>query len=720
MARADMLIGLSEILSVLALVGFSAVTLWLLARPAARMAELMPAPQLLTLAAAATALWCAALALFAPGSSQAMVAQALRDLAMLGWLGATFWSATAPMSRPLRLIVRMLATICALTLALGAVAHLRAGTAAEAWMAPTLVFAAMIVAIGGLLIVDSGVRHARAGLRMPVMAVAGGFAMLWAYELNVQLIGALTGKTASTLIQLLPAVVLLILPTYVVAAMDVGRERMQLSRTAAMRTLILLAAAAYLVVIGLTGAIARLVGGDYAQLAQAASLVAALGTGGLLIASARARAWLSVTITKHFFEHRYDYRAEWMRFTATLGQGAKGEGDEEDRNLYRRVARALAELTGSPGARLMLPGAAGGFRVAEQWHWPVDGEADDATLSLRSAFMLQETRHIVDLDAQRRGAAGVKRASEGAAGEDLAIPDWLLADPRAWVVVPILHFQRMIAVVVLHRPPVSRALDWEDLDVLRIAGQQAASYLAESQSQQALSEARRFDEFNRRFAFIMHDIKNLASQIGLLARNAERHADNPDFRADMTQTLKISSERLSDLLVRLSPRERGPAAEAGRTLVEPILNDIAAEARPRRALFVGCQTGLAAWADAASLRQIVQHLVANAIDASAADSPVQVVAVAEQGRVRIDVIDQGVGMTRGFIRDELFKPFVSTKDGGFGLGAFEALQIAQAMGGAIDVESEPGKGSSFTLWLPLADAHAGTGDAAPMMKVASK
>ncbi|WP_310249253.1 XrtA/PEP-CTERM system histidine kinase PrsK [Sphingopyxis sp. BE259] len=695
-----MLGGVSEILSVLALVGFSAATLWLLARPSARMSALMPTPWMLTVAAGATALWCAPLALFGPGSSQAMVAQALRDLAMLGWLSTTFWSSGAPMSRPLRLILRMLVTICLLTLVLGAAAHWRAGAAAAPWMTPTMTFAAMIVATGGLLIVDSGVRHASAGLRTPVMAVAGGFAMLWAYELNVQLIGALTGKSASTLIQLLPAVVLLMLPTYIVAAMDIGRERMQLSRTAAMRTLILLGAAAYLVVIGLTGAIARLIGGDYAELAQAASLVVALGTGGLLIVSARVRAWLSVMITKHLFEHRYDYRTEWMRFTATLGHGANGDGGEDDRNLHRRVAKALAELTGSPGALLMLPGAGGSFRVAEQWHWPIDAEAEDATLSLRSAFMLQETRHIVDLDAERRG-----KSAQNAADDNLAIPDWLIADTRAWVVVPILHFQRMIAVAVLHRPAVSRALDWEDLDVLRIAGQQAASYLAESQSQEALSEARRFDEFNRRFAFIMHDIKNLASQIGLLARNAERHADKPDFRADMVETLKISAGRLSDLLVRLAPRARGPAAEAGRVLIEPILNEIAAEALPRRALFVGCQAGLSAWGDAGSIRQIVQHLVANAIDASDVGIPVQVVAVAEHGRARIDVIDQGSGMTRSFIRDELFKPFVSTKDGGFGLGAFEALQIAQAMGGAIDVESEPGRGSSFTLWLPLADAR---------------
>ncbi|WP_338425289.1 XrtA/PEP-CTERM system histidine kinase PrsK [Sphingopyxis kveilinensis] len=697
---------LSQILSAMALAGFAGAALWLLVRPRQRMAALMPAPRLLALAAATSALWAGAMMAFTPGAPQVIVAQMLRDLAMLMWLGATFWSPRAPMSRPLRLIARMLATICLLTLLFGGAAFLFGGAAADPWMGRTLVIVAMVVAVGGLIVLDAGVRHGGAGLRMPVMAVAGGFAMLWAYQLNVELIGALTGMRASALIALLPAVALLTLPTYVVAAMDVGRERMRLSRTAATRTLILLGAASYLILIAFTVAVARAAGGDYATLAQAISLVALLGAAALMLASARSRAWLSVMISKHFFEHRYDYRAEWMRFTATLGQG----DDEQDRNLYRRVAKALAELTGSPGALLMTPAAAGGFRIAEQWRWP-GGIAEDATLSLRSAFMLQETQHIVELDAERRGTGG-----DNVGGRDLAIPDWLIVDTRAWVIVPVLHFQRMIAIAVLHRPAVSRALDWEDLDVLRIAGQQAASYIAESQSQQALSEARRFDEFNRRFAFIMHDIKNLASQLGLLARNAERHADNPDFRADMTQTLKISAGRLSDLLVRLSPRERGRAAEPGRVLIEPVLNDIAAEVRPRRELFVGCKAGLAAWADAGSIRQIVAHLVANAIDASAAETPVQVVAVAEQRRVRIDVIDQGCGMTREFVRDELFKPFVSTKDSGFGLGAFEALQIAEAMGGAIEVASEPGRGSNFTLWLPLADAEGGAAIGAQMMK----
>ena len=242
---------LSQLLSALAFAGFGGVALWLLSRPRARMAALMPSPRWLIAAAIASAIWCAALYRFAPGSSEAMVARPLRDLAMLGWLGATFWPAQAPMPGP-RLILRLLVTICAIALVGGIAAHMQSA-AAGAWLSPALDVSAMIVAIGGLLIVDGAARGASVGLRMPVMAVAGGFAMLWAYELNVQLIGALTGKPASTLIHLIPAVALLMAPTFVLAAMDVGRERIRLSRSVATRTLVLLGAASYLILIGLTG-----------------------------------------------------------------------------------------------------------------------------------------------------------------------------------------------------------------------------------------------------------------------------------------------------------------------------------------------------------------------------------------------------------------------------------------------------------------------------------
>lgn len=452
-----LLAGLTHLFAGLGTLGFSGAAIWLLVRPRARMAALLTAPRATIAAAAAMAVWCGALWLAGPDSAAALVVQPLRDAAILLWLGASFWSAAAPMGRPLRLVQRLLLTICFLMFGIGALSIWQGGDAAESWAAPTLAISAMIVATGGLIVVDGGVRRASAAIRTPVLAIAGGFAMLWTYELNIQFIGALTGTRATTLIALLPAVALLILPLFVLAAMDVGRERIRLSRSVAARGMLLLAAAAYLVLIGVVGAVTRLIGGDYGEAAQGIFLIAALGIGGLLLLSAPTRAWLSVMISKHFFEHRYDYRAEWLRFTATLGQfgeraGDGVEGGEDGGDLHRRVAKALAELTGSPGALLLVPDGQGGFRAADRWRWTDAGEGEgqgDASLSPRSAYMLQETRHIVDLDAERAG----KR--QGA--EDLAFPDWLLSDPRAWVVVPVLHFQRMIAVVVLHRPQIGRA-----------------------------------------------------------------------------------------------------------------------------------------------------------------------------------------------------------------------------------------------------------------------
>ena len=61
-------------------------------------------------------------------------------------------------------------------------------------------------------------------------------------------------------------------------------------------------------------------------------------------------------------------------------------------------------------------------------------------------------------------------------------------------------------------------------------------------------------------------------------------------------------------------------------------------------------------------------------------------------------------MAPEFIRTRLFKPFNSSKPGGFGIGAFEARELIRAMGGRLDVESREGLGTRFQLRLPLADA----------------
>ena len=210
--------------------------------------------------------------------------------------------------------------------------------------------------------------------------------------------------------------------------------------------------------------------------------------------------------------------------------------------------------------------------------------------------------------------------------------------------------------------PSAGALDWEDFDLFRTAGIQAASYIAEARSQQALADARRFDEFNRRFAFIMHDIKNLVSQLSLVARNAERHADNPEFRADMIATLQSSVEE-DERPARPPFARRGARGRAARPVeVQPLLDAIAAARRRAHPVRVSGDAALVAKADPGGLEQALGHLVQNAIEASAAHEPVELRFFESGGDVAIEVIDRGHGMSAAFVRDRLFQPFVSTKE----------------------------------------------------------
>jgi len=74
--------------------------------------------------------------------------------------------------------------------------------------------------------------------------------------------------------------------------------------------------------------------------------------------------------------------------------------------------------------------------------------------------------------------------------------------------------------------------------------------------------------------------------------------------------------------------------------------------------------------------------------------------------VRICISDHGTGMDGDFIRNRLFQPFASTKPGGFGIGSFEARSLIAAMGGRLVVDSTPGVGSEFSIFLPAAQQAA--------------
>jgi putative PEP-CTERM system histidine kinase len=202
----------------------------------------------------------------------------------------------------------------------------------------------------------------------------------------------------------------------------------------------------------------------------------------------------------------------------------------------------------------------------------------------------------------------------------------------------------------------------------------------------------------------MHDLKNVAAQQSLLLQNAVRHRSNPAFIDDMLATVENSVQRITRLLEQLRG-ESAPAARARVKLadvVERALAECGAQApRPDWA-----PPPESAWvrADAGQLATVLGHLIRNAQDAATAQGHVSVRLGSSGGQAMIDIEDDGMGMDEDFIRNRLFKPFFTTKASkGMGIGAYQAREYVRALGGALSVASAPGRGSVFTVSLPLAE-----------------
>lgn len=639
---------------------------------------------LFPLALALTALWSLAVAGIGPGEAVTRLLGSMRSFAWLLLLGSIQRNARFARARSIGALMTfgVVGVVIATQGVLALVASIADPIAATRLDQATFLLQALS-SLGALILLHGLFPTAGSlGARLILAAVGA----MWLVDTNLCIARYLSAYGALEL-EAARGVAMALLAGVVGIALSRHDDReLRFSRTVTFHSLSVLGLILYFAAIILITRMIAGLGGEYARLAQTAFVFGSTATALVLGSTGWIRAWVRVKLAKHLFRHRYDYRAEWTRFTDTLGEPATGGP------LDQRLVKSVADLTDSP-AGLLFVADDGGLSVQAGWRWEGDALPPCGTHAL--ALHLETTGRILEMDEIRTGGRGGLLAEDRA-----AVPAAMIAREDAWVLVPLPHMGRLTGAILLTRPPIPRRLDWEDFDLLRIAGRQVASYLAEARAQDALSEARRFDEFNRRFAFILHDVKNIVSQLSLVARNAERHADNPAFRADMVATLNESATRMNDLLARLSVREP-PRADPLRPVP---LHEVAERAAARfrlNAVVADGDAGASAVTDPARLQQVVDHLVRNAIDASDG-TPVRIATGADGDAAWIDVIDQGRGMTAAFIRDELFRPFVSSKPTGFGIGAFEARQLAIAMGGRIDVDSRVGEGSRFRVVLPPA------------------
>lgn len=553
----------------------------------------------------------------------------------------------------------------------------------------------LALAVGTILVIENVYRNADEAQRWHVNLLCVALGGLALYDLVLYADAALFRRVSHALFLGRASATAVAAPLIALAA---ARNRrwdidIHVSRQAVFHSASLVLSGIFLLGLSAVGEVFRRTGAEWGLVAEISLIFAGILTIAVLATSGSTRSRLRGLLVDHFFSLRYDYRREWMRCIETLSAPETYVG------LHTRAVRALAEVVDSPaGALFVRDPDEVAFHWAGSWNLPAATSAIPPGHRLVSAF--RDGNWIVELD----------RMAEAR--------EWLPELPRLWLAVPLSHRGTLVGFVVLARARAPFKLDREVYELLRVISREVAGRVAEQHAVQVLQQTRELREYSQRFAFVIHDIKNVSGQLSMLLANAATHADNPEFQRDMLTTVRASVARITRLLTRLQPG----AQERARALIAPIerINDIVATFRRSRGAAVrveddGGDGGVAI--DPDSFDAVVVHLLNNAVEATAATAqtgptPVRVVLHHEGRGVLIDIVDTGPGMSAEFIRDELFRPFASTKREGHGIGAYQARELLRAAGGDLLVMSRLGAGTTMRMLLPAVRVAAA--DAAPL------
>jgi putative PEP-CTERM system histidine kinase len=457
------------------------------------------------------------------------------------------------------------------------------------------------------------------------------------------------------------------------------------SRRMVLHTATFLGTGLYLLAMAGAGYYVRYFGDSWGILAQTVFLFAA----GLLLlsllSSGRLKAKLRVFISKHFFNYKYDYREQWLRLITMLSE-------DSSMPLGERITQAVAQIVESPAGML--------WQLKEKHYVPT------FTWNLPFPEGISEPMQSPFLCFLHKQEWIVEEGTKGSAAHAIAVPSWFSNLKNPWLIVPLIHKELLIGFLVLARSQAGVTLGWEDRDLLRTAGRQAASYLAYQEAAERLVEAQQFAAFHRFSAYVVHDLKNLIAQLSLLVRNAVHHKHNPKFIDDAVQTIEHAVKRMQRLMGQLRSAGESEQRESFDlvTLIRELVKRYATQ-RPLPELEGKNEDSLTIYANRERFSTILGHLIQNAQEATPSEGRVILRVTGKKGLVWVEVEDTGQGMEPVFIRERLFRPFDSTKGlTGMGIGVFEVREYIHAIGGEIEVHSVPGKGTCFVLQIPESEA----------------
>ena len=548
----------------------------------------------------------------------------------------------------------------------------------------------LIMALMGLLLIEQLYRNSPAESRWSLKPLVLGIGGLFAYDLFLYSQGVLFNAIDPSIWISRGAVNILFVPLIAVAIRRNPTWNLDIfvSRHVVFYTTSLLAIGLYLLFMSLGGYLLILYGGSWGAAMRIVFFVGAVIVLMILLFSTTIRAKFKVLLAKHFFRNKYDYREEWLRLIATLGEF-------KDSTTRSVLIKALAQIVGSPGGLLWtLDEGGGSYRLAADHNQ--DNAVGEIPADDELVRFMTSSNWLIDLREYQEDPDQY---------ENLRVPEWLSGISNAWLVVPLTARNEMVGFIMLSKAPGLPRLNYEDRDLLKTVGNHIAVHLAQEKSDSMLAEAQQFEAYNRLTAFLMHDLNNLIAQQSLIVRNAEKHKRNPDFVDDAIETIKGSVERMNRVMSQL--KSENPAASVVETELFPVVSAAIQNCSDRQPVPVleGSLDGIRATLDPDQLQMVITHLIRNAQDATDANGSISLKVDSSDNFTSIEISDTGSGMSADFIHERLFRPFDSTKGAqGMGIGAYQAREFARKYGGDLVPHSSPGQGTRMVLTLAVGEA----------------
>lgn len=461
---------------------------------------------------------------------------------------------------------------------------------------------------------------------------------------------------------------------------------------AVLRTsLTVLLAGGYLFAVGVAAQVISFLGGveDF----QTKALLVLLGTAvlAMLLLSDRLRQNIQRFVSRHLQRPQHDFRKVWTLFT-------------------QRVSNSMNPSALSLSAAKLISDT---FDVLSVTIWLVDDRNDRLVLGA-STSLLEHEASASEKELATSGTIldGLRKRGEpfdletikepwGESLREVNLVQFRKGGHR--IGVPLLNGDRCLGFAILADRVNGLPYTVEEMDLLKCIGDQITAALLNLKLTEDLMIGKELEAFQTMSTFFVHDLKNAASSLGLMLQNLPVHFNDPEFREDALRGMAGTVGRINHLIERLGALRHKLELKP----VESDLNQLVGES-------MKCLNGVQGiqfvkdlqpipnvFVDQELMKSVVTNLLLNALDAVGATGTITVNTSQRDHLAILSVSDNGCGMSAAFMKNSLFRPFQTTKQKGLGIGMFQSKMITEAHRGIVQVESEPGKGTTFRVILPI-------------------